>query len=133
MMGLLMILEVMDGRKHRLDHIAVLDLAVAQIPDVHRHAPRSLCAPTAPARRTSGWPGLDVQFSVGFTMTERVQDTILALPEHVWTPAVKADGELRDGADVAELTGMLGDLAAAGWPEACGSSSAANGPTRVRS
>ncbi len=29
---------------------------------------------------------------------------------------MEADGELRDGADVAELTGLLPDLAAAGWP-----------------
>ncbi len=49
-------------------------------------------------------------------MTGAVQTAILALPEQAWTPAVEADGNVRDGADVAELTGMLPDLAAAGWP-----------------
>ena len=49
-------------------------------------------------------------------MTPAVQTAILALPRQVWTPAINADGSLREGADVAELTGMLGDLTAAGWP-----------------
>jgi len=49
-------------------------------------------------------------------MTAAVQAAILALPKVAWTPAIEADGELRDGADVAELTGSLGDLTAAGWP-----------------
>jgi hypothetical protein len=61
--------------------------------------------------------GLDVSFSVGFTVTERVQWAIVALPETAWTPAVDADGGVRAGADVAELTGMLPDLTAAVWPE----------------
>ena len=53
-------------------------------------------------------------------MTDQVQAAILALPEWAWTPAVRVDGKLRDGADVAELTGILPrhglDLAANGWP-----------------
>jgi hypothetical protein len=61
--------------------------------------------------------GLDVSFSVGFTMTATVQRAILDLPEPAWTPAVDADGSLREGADVAELTGLLPDPVAAGWPE----------------
>jgi hypothetical protein len=49
-------------------------------------------------------------------MTATVQAAILALPETAWVEAVDADGSLRDGADVAELTGMLGDLTGAVWP-----------------
>jgi hypothetical protein len=49
-------------------------------------------------------------------MTTTVQAAILALPKIAWTQAINADGSLRDGADVAELTGLLGDLTAAGWP-----------------
>jgi hypothetical protein len=45
---------------------------------------------------------------------------ILALPESAWTPAVRIDGKLRDGGDVAELTGTLAahglDLEANRWP-----------------
>ena len=47
-------------------------------------------------------------------MTTTVQAAILALPKTAWTPAINADGSLREGADVAELTGMLGDLTTAG-------------------
>jgi hypothetical protein len=53
-------------------------------------------------------------------MTEPVQQAILALPEHAWTPAVQVDGQPRDGGDVAELTALLPahgvDLMAKGWP-----------------
>jgi hypothetical protein len=74
-----------------------------------------------------------VQFSVGFSMTERVHAAILALPAQTWTPAVEADGRPRDGADAAELTGLLPDPASAGWPEQMWVSSGGNGRTRVRS
>ncbi len=49
-------------------------------------------------------------------MTATVQQAILALPKQAWTAAIEAGGEFREGADVAELTGALGDLTAAGWP-----------------
>jgi hypothetical protein len=114
------------GANTAADHIEVLDLAVAQIPDAHRHGTPILVR-TDGAGASKQWlahirslrdtGGLDVQFSVGFTMTERVQAAILALPAHAWTPAVEADGRPRDGADVAELTGLLPDPASAGWPE----------------
>jgi hypothetical protein len=35
----------------------------------------------------------------------------------VWTPALEAGGDLREGADVAELTGLLDPAVLAGWPE----------------
>ena len=114
------------GANTAADHITVTDRALAQIPDVHRHAtPILICADGAGA--TKAWLAhlrkirvaqhLDLQFSVGFTMTAVVQEAILALPEAAWTPAIEANGSIRDGADVAELTGCLSDLTAAGWPE----------------
>ncbi len=39
---------------------------------------------------------------------------IAVIPDDVWTPAYDADGQVRDGAEVAELTGLL-DLSA--WPK----------------
>jgi Transposase DDE domain group 1 len=114
------------GANTAADHITVLDLALAQIPDEHRRdTPILIRADGAGCSRQTlthvrslrDEHGLDVEFSVGFTMTEKVQDAILALPEHAWTEAVDADGEMRDGADVAELTGMLPDLTTGGWPE----------------
>jgi len=114
------------GSNTAADHITVTDVALAQIPDAHRHGtPILVCADGAGAtkpwlahlRRIRDQQGLDLRFSVGFTMTAAVQAAILALPKQAWTQAIEADGELRDGADVAELTGWLGNLTAAGWPE----------------
>lgn len=113
------------GANTAADHITVVDWALAQIPDAHRHGTPILvsadgagCSKAwlAHLRRLRDEHGLDLRFSVGFTMTPAVQDAILALPSIAWTPAIEADGRVRDGADVAELTGMLGDLTAAGWP-----------------
>src|SRR5512135_87981 len=107
------------------DQIRVIDLALAQIPDEHRYGTPILvsadgagCSKAwlAHLRRLRVEQGLDLRFSVGFTMTPAVQDVILALPARGWIPAIEADGSVRDGADVAELTGCLGDLTAAGWP-----------------
>jgi len=113
------------GANTAADHIEVTDAALAQIPDEHRYGSPILVRADG-AGCTKAWlahlralrdqHGLDVEFSVGFTMTNRVQDAILALPEAAWTPAVDAGGDHREGAEVAELTGLLPDLAAAGWP-----------------
>jgi Transposase DDE domain group 1 len=112
------------GSNTAADHITVTDLALAQIPDEHRHGTPILISADG-AGASKDWlahlrahrdRGVNLQFSVGFTMTATVQTAILALPETAWVEAVDADGSLRDGADVAELTGMPGDLTAAGWP-----------------
>jgi Transposase DDE domain group 1 len=117
------------GANTATDHIEVTDLALAQIPDHERHGQPILIRADG-AGATKAWlrylhalrseDGLDLDYSVGFTMTDGVQQAILALPEYAWTPAVRVDGRLREGGDVAELTGVLSahgvDLAAHGWP-----------------
>ena len=59
-------------------------------------------------------PGRRLAYSVGFTMTDDVQDAVLKIPARTWTPAYDGDGQVRDGARVAELTGLL-DLSS--WPK----------------
>lgn len=54
-----------------------------------------------------------LQYSVGFGLTECTAAAVDRIPAHVWTSAYNADGQVRDGAWVAELTGLL-DLS--GWP-----------------
>jgi len=112
------------GSNTTVDHIAVTDLALAQIPDEHRHGTAILISADG-AGATKDWlahlraqreQGVDLRFSVGFTMTDKVQAAVLTLPELAWTPAINADGSLREGAGVAELTGLLPHLTAAGWP-----------------
>jgi len=54
-----------------------------------------------------------VDYSVGFAVTEKIREAIALVPTSLWTPAVDADGGIRAGGDVAELTGLL-DLSR--WP-----------------
>jgi hypothetical protein len=86
------------------DHIQVTDEALAQIPDEYRHgAPILIRADGAGATKT--WlahlrslreqHGLDVSFSVGFSLTNQLKDAIGLLPETAWTVAVDAAGEPR--------------------------------------
>jgi hypothetical protein len=105
------------GSNTASEHIEVTRLALAQLPARLRR--RALI------RTDSGggthdfvkWlasPSRRLHYSVGMTITEDTQDAILTLPERVWEPAYDAGGQVRPGAWVAELTGLL-DLA--GWPE----------------
>ncbi|MFJ3439548.1 IS1380 family transposase, partial [Streptomyces cyaneofuscatus] len=110
-----------SGANTAADHIAVLDDALAQIPDARRHGTailvRADSAGSAKAFlariRTLREHGLDLRFSVGYAVTEPVRHAIRTLPEQVWHPALDQNGTLRDGAEVAELTGIV-DLA--GYP-----------------
>jgi hypothetical protein len=52
-------------------------------------------------------------YSVGFAPPENTEELLARIPASVWTPAYDADREVREGAWVAELTGLL-DLSAAG-------------------
>lgn len=98
-----------------VDHIAVLDQALAQIPDAHRHGTdilvRTDSAGSAKAFlahvRDVRKRGIRTFFSVGYAITEPVRRAVRAVPERLWHPALNQDGTLRDGAEVAELTGMV--------------------------
>jgi hypothetical protein len=54
-----------------------------------------------------------LHYSVGMTLTEEIGDAILKIPAAAWTPAYDGGGQVRDGAWVAEITGMA-DLTS--WP-----------------
>lgn len=111
------------GSNTAADHIEVLDAALAQIPDHHRHGePILVRADTAGCTkaflahiRALRETGVDIRFSVGAPIDEQVREAIKALPGRVWYPAIEADGQVRDGAEVAELTGLLYHHAA-GFP-----------------
>lgn len=113
------------GANTATDHITVLDDALAQIPDAHRHGTPVLiradgagCSKDFLAHiRGLREHGVQTEFSVGFTMTDPVKAAIDTLPAWAWLPAIEADGQLRDDAEVAELTGFLPDPTDTGWPE----------------
>ena len=103
------------GSNTAADHIAVLDDGLAQIPDHMRHGTPILvrtdtagCTKAFLAHiRTLRETSCDVRFSVGAPIDETVREAIVKLPGAAWYPAVDADGDLRDGAWVADLTGLL--------------------------
>lgn len=92
------------GTNTAADHIAVLDDALAQIPDAHRHGTdiliRTDSAGSAKAFLTHVRKlrarGVRTFFSVGHAVTEPVRRAIRALPEQVWHPALDQDGTLRE-------------------------------------
>ncbi|MFF3459013.1 IS1380 family transposase [Streptomyces sp. NPDC002730] len=104
-----------SGANTAADHIAVLDQALAQIPDAHRHDTdilvRADSAGSAKAFlahvRDLQKRGIRTFFSVGYAITEPVRRAVRAIPDRLWHPALDQDGTLRDGAEVAELTGMV--------------------------
>jgi hypothetical protein len=104
------------GSNTAADHIEAARLALAQLPGRLR---RQVLIRTDSGGGTHdflAWlarPGRRLHYSVGMTITDDIQEAILALPDRVWEPAYDTGGQARPGAWVAELTGLL-DLT--GWP-----------------
>ena len=108
------------GANTAADHLTVLADAIAQIPAPHRrhllirgdsaagtHVVLDWLAARNTRRRT-------VEYSIGWSIGEPERAAITTLPATAWTPALAADGDVRDKAEVAELTGLL---TLAGWPQ----------------
>jgi hypothetical protein len=104
------------GSNTAADHIEAAGVALAQLPrQLRRKAVvradsgggthEFLTWLTARSRRLG--------YSVGMTITPDVQDAIGKIPADAWTPAYDGGGQVRDGAWVADITGLL-DLD--GWP-----------------
>lgn len=107
------------GSNTAADHIGVIKAALAQLPG---HKPG-----TRPGRkvliRIDGAGATHaliewivtrrMSYSIGFTLPETATALIEKIPPAAWTPAYDAGGNLRDGAFVAELTGLM-DLSS--WP-----------------
>jgi DDE family transposase len=104
------------GSNTAADHIETARLVLAQLP---RHLRRKVLVRadsgggtheflnwlTAKSRR--------LHYSVGTTITEDMQAAILKVPADGWTPAYDGDGQVRKGAWIADITGLL-DLQ--DWP-----------------
>lgn len=103
------------GSNTAADHIAVLDQALAQIPDEYRHGyPILIRADGAGASkaffahiRSLRNHGGHSEFSIGWAVSDREHTAIAALPTTAWTPAIDIDGDPRESAAAAELTGAL--------------------------
>jgi hypothetical protein len=95
------------------DLIELVDLALVQLPADDR--PVLVRSDSAGASTRLAWHLRDqgVGFSLGMQIDAHVREAILVQPELAWTPAVEHDGQVRDGAEVVELTGWV-DLHT--WP-----------------
>lgn len=105
------------GANTAVDHIAVLTDALAQLPEEARGDWRILARSDAAGATHDFAAELrerKLRFSLGYPLSERVGQAALSLPKRRWKAALDADGSAREGAWVAELTGLL-DLSA--WPE----------------
>ena len=105
------------GANTAADQIAVLDAALAQLPQgVAAREAILVRADSAGATHELMDFCRDgrLRFSVGFDLTEPIREAILALDPGAWVPALTQDGQERDdGAWVAQITSGL-DLS--GWP-----------------
>jgi hypothetical protein len=104
------------GANNADDHLEVFELALEQLPPAALDGPilaRSDSAGAshalADACRETG-----ARFSFGYAMDARVREAILALPAPAWRAAINGDGQRREGAWVAELTGCVSLEA---WPQ----------------
>ncbi|MCA1224358.1 IS1380 family transposase, partial [Streptomyces sp. 8L] len=106
------------GSNTAADHISTVQLALAQLPKRYRRGRQTLIR-TDSAGGTHDFVswlarrGRWLSYSVGMTVTEVIHEHVLKVPAPAWTAAVETNGEVRDGAWVAELTGSLLD----GWPK----------------
>ncbi|PZT72088.1 MULTISPECIES: IS1380 family transposase [unclassified Streptomyces] len=106
------------GSNTAADHITTARLALAQLPNKYRRGRQTLI------RTDSGggthefvaWlaqRGRWLSYSVGMTITDAIHQAVLKIPPAAWTVAVEPEGEIRDGAWVAELDGDV----LKGWPQ----------------
>ena len=105
------------GSNTASEHIEVTKLALAQLPAQLRRRALIRTGSGGGTHDFVTWlasPSRRLHYSVAMTIAEDMQDAILTLAERVWEPAYDAGGQVRPGAWVAELTGLL-DLA--GWPK----------------
>jgi hypothetical protein len=98
------------------DHIEAARLALAQLPRPLRRKVLVRADSGGGMHGFLDWltaKSRRLHYSVGMTISEDMQDAILKVPADSWTPAYDGDGQVRDGAWVADITGLL-DLSS--WP-----------------
>lgn len=107
------------GSNTAKDHITVTEAALDQLPAQYRSG-RSTMIRTDSAGGTHEYldwltaKERDLAYSIGFGFTPAMVGALALIPEQGWTRAYNSDGFERDGAWIADITGML-DLSA--WPE----------------
>jgi hypothetical protein len=104
------------GANNAADQINVAEQAIAQIPAEHIEAIEILLRvdSAGASHELLDWcRDGQIEFSVGYQLTETVRAAILEIPEDAWVPAIDQDGSERSNGEVCEITHLL-DLT--GWP-----------------
>ena len=110
------------------DHLELLDQAIGSLPAEYQvgHEPgddaglvrHHILARADSAGAThdfvSGLTEANIEYSIGHPVDAGVREALLLFQEEDWVEALEADGTVRDGAQVAELTDLM-DLS--GWGE----------------
>jgi hypothetical protein len=92
------------GANTAADHLQVLSEAVAQVPAVHRKHLLVRGDSAAATHTVLEWlheqgrkRGRTVEYSIGWSIGEAEQAAITGVPTSGWSPALDADGDLREG------------------------------------
>ena len=106
------------GSNTAADHLTVLDQALTQIPDRWRSKRVLIRADGAGYSHAliTALSAQGLEFSVGYPITETIRDAIGLVPKWAWQAANNSDGQLREHADVIEVTHLL-DLSR--WGSTC--------------
>lgn len=101
------------GSNTAADHIEVLERALAQLPEGAADSGTLVRCDSGGATHDflAAVAARGLCFSVGYEVSERVREAILALPESAWLPALDSEGAEREGAWVTELP-----LDLSSWP-----------------
>lgn len=97
------------GSNNAVDHLEVLDRALAQLPLTARDTEMLVRTDTAGATHdfVDGCVDRGVRFSIGLPVDARVRNALCLAQEEDWISAIEADGSDRDGAWVTELTDVI--------------------------
>ena len=97
------------GSNTAADHLTVVDWALSQLPDRWRSKPILIRADGAGYSHAliASLSQQGLEFSVGYPVTEAIRTAITQVPKWAWQVASNADGDLREHADVVEVTGLL--------------------------
>jgi len=95
------------GSNNAADHLAVLDAALAQLPDHDMDVLVRTDTAGATHDFIDGCRERGVGFVVGLPIDAAVRDAFMLVQEEDWIPAIETDGSRRDGAWLAELTDLI--------------------------
>ena len=104
------------GSNTAAGHVEAARLAIAQLPRGLRRRVLVRADSGGGTHEFLDWltsRSRQLHYSIGMTITADIGDAIGKVPADAWTPAYDGDGQVRDGAWVADITGLL-ELE--GWP-----------------